>query len=66
MPDEQSYFVRRAEQQLELAQQADHEQVVHAHYELANLYLDKAYADGEQPDETPDDAGEQAAPGYGH
>ncbi|WP_200910772.1 MULTISPECIES: hypothetical protein [unclassified Sphingomonas] len=40
-----SYFVRRAEQQLELAQQADHEQVVHAHYELANLYLDKAYAD---------------------
>jgi len=45
-PDEVSYFVRRAEQQLELAQQADHEQVVHAHYELANLYLDKAYADG--------------------
>ncbi len=45
-PDEMSYFVRRAEQQLELAQQANHEQVVHAHYELANLYLDKAYADG--------------------
>ena len=45
-PDEMSYFVRRAEQQLELAQQADHEQVVHAHYELANLYLDQAYADG--------------------
>lgn len=44
-PDEMSYFVRRAEQQLELAQQANHEQVVHAHYELANLYLDKAYAD---------------------
>ncbi|KQN77695.1 hypothetical protein ASE91_15075 [Sphingomonas sp. Leaf62] len=44
-PDEMSYFVRRAEQQLELAQQADHEQVVHAHYELANLYLEKAYAD---------------------
>jgi len=43
-PDEMSYFVRRAEQQLELAQQADHEQVVHAHYELANLYLDRAYA----------------------
>ncbi|WP_200913255.1 hypothetical protein [Sphingomonas sp. Leaf10] len=40
-----SYFVRRAEQQLELAQQANHEQVVHAHYELANLYLDKAYSD---------------------
>lgn len=44
-PDEMSYFVRRAEQQLELAQQANHEQVVHAHYELANLYLDKAYSD---------------------
>jgi hypothetical protein len=39
-----SYFVRRAEQQLELAQQADHAQVVSAHYELANLYLDRAYA----------------------
>lgn len=43
-PDEMSYFVRRAEQQLELAQQANHEQVVSAHYELANLYLDRAYA----------------------
>ncbi len=39
-----SYFVRRAEQQLEFAQRADHEQVVSAHYELANLYLDRAYA----------------------
>ncbi len=56
LPDDSSYFVRRAEQQLELAQQADHEQVVHAHYELANLYLDKAYADGEPPAATPDDA----------
>lgn len=44
VPDDMSYFVRRAEQQLELAQQADHEQVVTAHYELANLYLDRAYA----------------------
>lgn len=43
-PDEMSYLVRRAEQQLELAQQADHEQVVSAHYELANLYLERAYA----------------------
>ena len=51
-PDEMSYFVRRAEQQLELAQQADHEQVVHAHYELANLYLDKAYAGTSQVVET--------------
>ncbi|MEP9400597.1 hypothetical protein [Sphingomonas sp. VNH70] len=44
-----SYFVRRAEQQLELAQRAEHEQVVHAHYELANLYLDIAYADEAPP-----------------
>lgn len=44
-PDDMSYFVRRAEQQLELAQQADHEQVVNAHYELANMYLDRAYAE---------------------
>ncbi len=48
-PDEMSYFVRRAEQQLELAQRAEHEQVVHAHYELANLYLDMAYADAPSP-----------------
>ena len=48
-PDEMSYFVRRAEQQLELAQQADHEQVVHAHYELANMYLDLAYAETGPP-----------------
>ncbi len=45
LTDELSYFVRRAEQQLELAQRADHEQVVNAHYQLANLYLDLAYAD---------------------
>jgi hypothetical protein len=38
-----SYFISRAEQQLEFAQRAEHEQVVHAHYELANLYLDMAY-----------------------
>ncbi len=44
-----SYFKRRAEQQLELAQRAEHEQVVHAHYELANLYLDIAYADPAAP-----------------
>lgn len=48
-PDEMSYFMRRAEQQLELAQRAEHEQVVHAHYELANLYLDMAYADTAVP-----------------
>lgn len=50
-PDEMSYFMRRAEQQLELAQRAEHEQVVHAHYELANLYLDIAYADAAPPGE---------------
>lgn len=43
LPDDARYFVRRAEQQLELAQAAENEQVVHAHYELANLYLDIAY-----------------------
>lgn len=43
LPDDAHYFVRRAEQQLEMAQAAENEQVVSAHYQLANLYLDRAY-----------------------
>jgi len=35
-----TYFRRRAEQELELAQAADNERAAHAHYLLAAYYLD--------------------------
>lgn len=41
MTDESTYFYRRAERELELAQRATHPDAVQAHYELANAYLAK-------------------------
>ena len=42
MPDDDlAYFERRAEQELQLAQQAVDPQVVAAHYRLAELYLER-------------------------
>lgn len=40
------YFLARAEAELELAQAADHERAVQAHYVLANLYLERVYEQG--------------------
>ena len=37
------YFMFRAEQELELAQRAEHPKVVAAHYRLSQLYLDRIY-----------------------
>jgi hypothetical protein len=39
--DDLAYFERRAEQELQLAQQASDPQVVDAHYRLAELYLER-------------------------
>lgn len=39
--DDIGYFQRRAEYELELAQQATHPNVVAAHYRLANAYLER-------------------------
>lgn len=39
--DDEAYFRRRAEQELELAQRAEDCAVVRAHYQLAEAYLDK-------------------------
>ena len=44
-PDDHDYFQRRAEAEIELAQQARHQRVVQAHYELASAYLDRIHAD---------------------
>ncbi|HEY0148753.1 MAG TPA: hypothetical protein VGB70_07085 [Allosphingosinicella sp.] len=41
------YYERRAEAEIEAAQQARHQAVVQAHYELASAYLDRIH--GEEP-----------------
>ena len=43
--EEQEYYERRAEAELELAQAAAHGRVVQAHYELASAYLDRIHGD---------------------
>jgi hypothetical protein len=43
--EEQEYYERRAEAELELAQAAEHRQAVQAHYELASAYLDRVHGD---------------------
>jgi hypothetical protein len=40
-----SYYQRRAEEEIELAQQARHFRVVQAHYQLASAYLDRIHGD---------------------
>ena len=44
------YYERRAEQEIELAQQADHALAVRAHYELASAYLDLVHGDSPRPE----------------
>lgn len=48
--EECDYWQRRAEEQIALAQQARHRAVVRAHYELANIYLDRIHGDGSDPE----------------
>jgi hypothetical protein len=43
--DDLSYYERRAEAEIQLAQQAQHRRVVQAHYELASAYLDLIHGD---------------------
>jgi hypothetical protein len=40
--DDREYFERRAETELKRAQEAEHPAVVHAHYMLAELHLERA------------------------
>ena len=48
--DDRTYYVRRAERQLELAQRATEPAAWNAHYQLATLYRDHARAlGGHQP-----------------
>jgi len=41
--DQKAYFLERAEAELDLGNAADHERAAHAHYSLADFYLDRAY-----------------------
>ena len=43
--DEATYYERRAEAEVALAQQATDRRAVQAHYELAAAYLDLVYGD---------------------
>lgn len=43
--EEQEYYERRAEAELELAQAAANRRAVQAHYELASAYLDRIHGD---------------------
>jgi len=45
--EDSAYFHHRAEVQLALAERAELPQVVLAHYQLANAYLDRLAAAGE-------------------
>ena len=42
--EEQDYYEKRAEAEIEMAQRATHAGAVQAHYELANAYLDRIHA----------------------
>jgi hypothetical protein len=47
------YFQLRAEQEIALAQQANHFRAVQAHYELASAYLDRIHGDVPKSDPNP-------------
>lgn len=60
--DDDVYFEQRAQEELELAQQATTAEATEAHYRLANLYLERVHTDASA--EPADDAaqeGERAA-----
>ncbi|HEY0113911.1 MAG TPA: hypothetical protein VGB59_12295 [Allosphingosinicella sp.] len=48
--EERDYYERRAAEEIERAQAADHSRAVQAHYELASAYLDRVH--GEEPRST--------------
>lgn len=43
--DDRSYFERRAEAEIALAQRAEHPQAVRSHYLLAGYYLDLVHSE---------------------
>lgn len=47
--DDLQYYERRAEAEIQLAQQAEDSRAVRAHYELASAYLDLIHGDVPEP-----------------
>jgi hypothetical protein len=45
--EDQNYFERRAEAEIQLAQKSSSTEAVQAHYQLATAYLDKIYGEPE-------------------
>ena len=43
--DDQDYFERRAEAEIEMAQRAESPSAVQAHYQLATLYFDRIHGE---------------------
>ena len=43
--DDVAYFEQRAEEEIELARQAEDSRVVQAHYQLATAYLDRIHGE---------------------
>ena len=48
------YYISRAETEIELAQRAEHPKAVAAHYQLAEIYLERVYGDGISHDRASD------------
>lgn len=42
-----NYYQRRAEAEIELASRSESTEAVQAHYQLATIYLDKVYGEGD-------------------
>jgi hypothetical protein len=50
MSEDRNYYMQRAEEELEIAQQSQQPEAVKAHYTLAGFYLDRAYGCGYTPE----------------
>lgn len=48
--DDVDYYELRAEQEIELAQRANDQRAVQAHYQLASAYLDRLYPEETEAD----------------
>ena len=49
--EDENYYERRAEAEIELARRSRNNAAVQAHYELATAYLDKIYGETDAPAE---------------
>jgi hypothetical protein len=55
--DDREYYNRRAEAEIEAASATENSAACKAHYQMAELYLEKAYNDADEPTAGDDTAG---------